>query len=568
MPGALLQLVGKGAQDQLVTGNPTFTNFRSVYKRHTDFAMEHFRLYFKTSQLSYPTNGTLRLRTKMEKYAQLLNDCYLSLDIPDIYSPVVPVTPPAGSSLNANSNAIGYEFQWISNLGYNMIRNVSVLINGQEIVRHSGEWMKLYANLTFDSNKKAIVDRMIGNVPELYDPANSGDRLNQYPHAISSATTNAEPSIRGRTLLIPLHFWFCETVGHALPLVALQQSDVEIVVELRNMYDLFTVRDVRPTSTTFGTRIAPDASDSNFFMSHFLSPPLYSTPQSNLVSLSSWNLNGFIEANYIFVSDVEMAYLARTDHSFIFPQLDMVIAEGQYGPANDIELTMKNLCTRIVFVSQRADRILENDFDNYTNWDSKLAPYSPSGLGWYVSGVSQPSNVSGRDILLESTLILDGQERFAPKQTGFFDGVQLYRHQSGNPMTGIYEYSFAIDNDPTQPSGSLNGSMFNKTILRNTYILPPYSSAAQGINPATGQPIGTVCVLKSTASSPNPVVVNPNARDAYGAMIYKPSELVTILNKAAINNQTFQYTYTTRVYVQSYNFLRIIGGISNVVFSS
>ena len=568
MPGALLQLVGKGAQDQLVTGNPTFTNFRSVYKRHTDFAMEHFRLYFKTSQLSYPTNGTLRLRTKMEKYAQLLNDCYLSLDIPDIYSPVVPVTPPAGSSLNANSNAIGYEFQWISNLGYNMIRNVSVLINGQEIVRHSGEWMKLYANLTFDSNKKAIVDRMIGNVPELYDPANSGDRLNQYPHAISSATTNAEPSIRGRTLLIPLHFWFCETVGHALPLVALQQSDVEIVVELRNMYDLFTVRDVRPTSTTFGTRIAPDASDSNFFMSHFLSPPLYSTPQSNLVSLSSWNLNGFIEANYIFVSDVEMAYLARTDHSFIFPQLDMVIAEGQYGPANDIELTMKNLCTRIVFVSQRADRILENDFDNYTNWDSKLAPYSPSGLGWYVSGVSQPSNVSGRDILLESTLILDGQERFAPKQTGFFDGVQLYRHQSGNPMTGIYEYSFAIDNDPTQPSGSLNGSMFNKTILRNTYILPPYSSAAQGINPATGQPIGTVCVLKSTASSPNPVVVNPNARDAYGAMIYKPSELVTILNKAAINNQTFQYTYTTRVYVQSYNFLRIIGGLSNVVFSS
>ena len=165
MPGALLQLVGKGAQDQLVTGNPTFTNFRSVYKRHTDFAMEHFRLYFKTSQLSYPTNGTLRLRTKMEKYAQLLNDCYLSLDIPDIYSPVVPGTPPAGSSLNANSNAIGYEFQWISNLGYNMIRNVSVLINGQEIVRHSGEWMKLYANLTFDSNKKAIVDRMIGNVP-------------------------------------------------------------------------------------------------------------------------------------------------------------------------------------------------------------------------------------------------------------------------------------------------------------------------------------------------------------------------------------------------------------------
>ena len=570
MPGALLQLVGKGAQDQLVTGNPTFTNFRTVYKRHTDFAIEHFRVYFKTSQLTYPTVGTLTLRAKMEKYAQLLNDCYLSIDMPDIYSPVVPVTPPAGSPLNADSDAIGYEFQWIPNIGYNMIRNISVLINGHEIVRHTGEWMKLYANLTFDPNKKAILDRMIGNLPEMYDPANAGDRINQYPHSISSATTNAEPSIRGRTLLIPLHFWFCETVGHALPLVALQQSDVEIVVELRNMYDLFTARDVRPSSSTFGTRIAPESGDSNFFISHFLSPPLYSSPQSNALDLASWNLNGFIEASYIFVSDVELAYLARTDHSFIFPQLDMVTAEGQYGPANDIELTMKNLCTRIVFVSQRNDRISENDFDNYTNWDSKLAPYSPSGLGWYTSGTAQPANVSARDILLESTLLLDGQERFAPKQTEFFDGLQMYRHQTGNPMPGIYEYSFALDNNPNQPSGSLNGSMFNKTILRNTYILPPYSSAAQGINPATGQPIGTICVLKSTASSPNPVIVNPNATDAYGRLIYKPNELVAILNKNMISggSQTFQYTYTTRVYVQSYNFLRIIGGISNVVFSS
>ena len=146
----------------------------------------------------------------------------------------------------------------------------------------------------------------------------------------------------------------------------------------------------------------------------------------------------------------------------------------------------------------------------------------------------------------------------------------MYRHQTGNPIPGIYEYSFALDNNPNQPSGSLNGSMFNKTILRNTYILPPYSSAAQGINPATGQPIGTICVLKSTASSPNPVIVNPNATDAYGRLIYKPNELVAILNKNMISggSQPFQYTYTTRVYVQSYNFLRIIGGISNVVFSS
>ena len=52
MTGGLMQLVGKGAQDYLVVGNPSFTHFRSVYKRHSDFAMEHFRLYFKTTNIT------------------------------------------------------------------------------------------------------------------------------------------------------------------------------------------------------------------------------------------------------------------------------------------------------------------------------------------------------------------------------------------------------------------------------------------------------------------------------------------------------------------------------------
>ena len=75
MTGGLMQLVGKGAQDQLINGNPSFTHFRSVYKRHTDFAMEHFRLYFKSTNLGLPPSGSLTLRAKVERYAQLLHDC-------------------------------------------------------------------------------------------------------------------------------------------------------------------------------------------------------------------------------------------------------------------------------------------------------------------------------------------------------------------------------------------------------------------------------------------------------------------------------------------------------------
>ena len=566
MPGGLLQLVGRGAQDQLITGNPSFTHFRSVYKRHTDFAMEHFRLYFKTSILSFPTTGTMTLRTKVERFAQLINDCYLNITIPDIYSPVVPSSevPPG---FNPNSLAIPYEFQWVKNLGYNMISRVSLLINGQEIVRHTGEWMKLYANLQFDANKLAILNKMIGNIPELYDPGNSGDRWDQYPSSISTVDSLAQRSILGRVLQIPLHFWFCETIGQALPLISLQYSEVEIVVELRNMYDLFTTVDmnsahngINGNPNTYGTQVAPDTSDNTYSISHFLSPPTYSDPTVNtLPDLKTWNLDPFIEANYIFVSDEESGYLARTDHSFKIKQVDLIESGKFYGASNDLELVLRNLCTRVVWVFQRDD--LYNDYDNYTNWaDSMVPPINRTDL--YSSGTLLPANVSQRDIMIEASILLDTQERFATKQNGFFTNIQPYRHATGYPLDGVYLYSFQLDNGD-QPSGSLNGSMFNKTLIRSTLITPPFLTNLQNLNV-----LNPVCILKSTATSANPtVVLNPNAVDKYGKLMYTPDQLVTIITKSP-NADVYEYTYNVRAYTESYNFLRILGGVGNIVFSS
>ena len=102
--------------------------------------------------------------------------------------------------------------------------------------------------------------------------------------------------------------------------------------------------------------------------------------------------------------------------------------------------------------------------------------------------------------------------------------------------------------------------MFNKTILRNTYVQPPLTSP--------GATTTTVCVLKSTANNPNPtVILNPNITDPNtGKPLYNPEQLVTIVRKS--DAQTLQYSYNVRAYVESYNYIRVIGGIANVVFSS
>ena len=46
MGGGLLQLVAYGAQDFYLTGNPQITFFKSVYRRHTNFACESIRQSF------------------------------------------------------------------------------------------------------------------------------------------------------------------------------------------------------------------------------------------------------------------------------------------------------------------------------------------------------------------------------------------------------------------------------------------------------------------------------------------------------------------------------------------
>ena len=133
-----MQLVNKGAQDQLVTGSPSFTHFRSVYKRHTEFAMEHFRLDFRSSNLDL---GAIprSFRAKVDRNAQLVHDMYIHVSLPDIFSSVNPVTVGKHPVIAPDARGIGYEFQWIPNLGYNMIRSVSVLINGAAVVTHTGE---------------------------------------------------------------------------------------------------------------------------------------------------------------------------------------------------------------------------------------------------------------------------------------------------------------------------------------------------------------------------------------------------------------------------------------------
>jgi len=536
---------------------------------------------FSGSNLEFSSTGTKTISCRIDRYAQLIHDTYLILTMPNIWSPLAKVNsslPPgygAGKNLDTPlTNAIGYEFQWIDNLGYNLIDHVDLVMNGQVIQSMTGEWMKFYSYLTHDKNKRLIVDQMVGNVPEMNDPANAYDRQGQYPHAVTPQQTPAtmpmttipEPSIRSRQLVIPLHFFFAENPGLALPLVSLQNSEVFINVTLRNLNDIYTVIDVNPANkgTTYGTRVRP----TNYPLSLFLSPPKFDGTPSK-PSVATFFPDPYLEGNFIYLTEMEMNQLASADQTFLIKTVKYVNKEGQFGGNSDVEIPMFNLVTRIVFSSQRSDKIAVNDWDNYTNWDStKRAPFTPYSTDLQAavltSGQQQITSVYPKYPMTDALLLFDGKERFQTKPVSYFSLLQMYRHSTGTSIDipGVYMYSFALDNDSYQPSGAANGSMFNKITLRTTLQQPlPQSVAISSTR--------VVNVLKSTASSGNPTIIT-NAQCAQlkpnGTPLYPPGDLLTVVQSN--DNLIFVYTYHMATYVESVNFLRIVSGLANLVFAS
>ena len=248
MPGGLLNIVAYGAANVILNGNPNKTFFKAVYRKYTNFGLQRFNLNYEGQRnLSFDSETIFDF--KIKRYAELLWDTYIVVNLPDIWSPFYP--RPDLWTRDPSLNAIPYEFQWIKQLGFNMIKQVTIYSGGTILDQYSGEWM---ANVIArdEGSKRLLINRMTGNIPQLYDPANVFAREGVYPNAVYDAScVNIEPSIRGRQLFIPLLAWFCFSSKLALPLVSLQYQEIFIRIEFRAIKDLFTIRHVQQPSEDF-----------------------------------------------------------------------------------------------------------------------------------------------------------------------------------------------------------------------------------------------------------------------------------------------------------------------------
>ena len=430
MPGGILQLLSIGAQNLYLNGNPSLSFFKKVFKTHTNFSTESIKLNFNRTTINVTDKTTLIC--KIDRNADMLQNMYFAFTLPSI------------------PKVSGEKFKFVQNLGEVFIDNYYISVGGNIVDKQYGEWCHLWNELSLSSNKTYGYSKLIGNVADVYAP---DDYSRKY--------TQDDIQIYQRKIYVPLLFWFNKIPGLALPLISLQYHSVEVVVELRPLVDVFTVGNSK-TATTESTTRKPTMDDC----------VKYFEVKNNAV-----NLDVFIEANYIYLDTKERTFFATKDQSYLIEQVNRFTFED-LKHANMLNLDVHNPVKEFIWVLSRSDKGNSNRWFDFVDWDNiKSIDEKPK-----ITDTTVNDSAAGGEIMLTARFLFNGQDRMETKDNFYFNIIQPYQHHTFIPKTGIYVYSFSLNPESFQPSGSCNFSKINKAQMYLELIKPRSDSYSYSIN--------------------------------------------------------------------------------------
>ena len=493
-----MQLTAYGSQDLYLTGTPDTTFFKLVYKRHTNFSTEYIEQPFTVLPTFTATQSTTS-RCKIDRNGDLMLDAYLVYDLPALFS-------------NKNE-PVG----WSENVGNDLIHSASIYAAGTKLDIRYGQWMTIWNELTLESGKLKTYHEMIGN--SIYT-SNSGVEY------LDKEDTLVIPSKR---LYIPLGFWFCNNPGLAIPLVALQYTEIFIDIEFNPLNHFFRLGSplVSPnylftpgaTLSDFNQQLLSILADERLVIENnnqSLAPNTTSSfilDQTDVIFkyTKGWKQNAYILVNYVYLSTEERTKFAQTSHEYLITQTQRRVLQGLRTGTNIRDIsTLNHPVKELIWVLQDPDVSDNNDWSNYTliaDVPENLQPYSyeyiklldkktlspefsklnpdiianlsSSEIKTFMQNImyninsntlQNPEKINQsfnnyRDIMSSAYIKFNGIDRFSIQEKDFFAQLQKFKHHTNTGLPGTYVYSFALNPEKEQPSGTCNMSRLNNAEL-------------------------------------------------------------------------------------------------------
>lgn len=261
------------------------------------------------------------------------------------------------------------------------------------------------------------------------------DKDNGFRQMIGDLPLAERETNKEMTLYIPLMFFFNLFHGLSLPLVSIAFHEVRFNFEFRRLSEVL-IPPPKPST------VATDAEHNGIV----LLDDTFASMQATLY------------ADMVFVDVEERRRFSKNPHEMLVTVIqvlgDEVVPEPPAGTLEkdsdfyrQITLNFVHPVKELVWVFVPNDMSASNDYFEYA------------------------------DVVKEASLLLNGQPRFTPRKGSYFRLLQPYQHHTAVPGKPVYVYSFGLNPEDPQPSGTLNFSRIDHAQLRLSAKYPTKAAA-------------------------------------------------------------------------------------------
>ena len=339
--------------------------------------------------------------------------------------------------------------------------------------------------------------------------------FNIIDNGLDSIGDDVLPSIQGKTLKIPLYFYFQRNIKKALPLIALSNTNpgVEIEITLRPIKDLYLSRfsPIVDANKNFWESFPQELisslgyyvknNDNNnyktsgiqFFLGNNSTSTTTSISGSELLKeLDSFSVNTKLEYNVIYLDKDERKRIKEGKHQYFIESITRFQKTNNNSQETEIEFKFRvnKPLKEFIFIPKRNDAKELNQWDNFTNYvipnlsTSSTTYINFGGNQWSHGGQLNYSSLCKifnstsksfpypyvlytkdeissklyeKNIIKEIT-IQSTNDSFKKRKTLIKPGTYYNRQQTSEyykkkPKDGVYIYSFSLLPKNETPTG-------------------------------------------------------------------------------------------------------------------
>jgi hypothetical protein len=487
MAGGSLSLASsRGTGEDIININPEITFFKKVYKRHTNFGIETKEISSNNSNIDFGSNITYNI----DSYGSLLSNMHLEFTLPSLFIDTgdnhyrkqiqadagnrnVTIdnndtgktgfrikivsgtgfgqvrelgkpkgtdgkyriktqwnTPPKTDSLyvleSADSQKCRYLY-YVNSVGHAVLDTVELNIKNTTIDKHNSLWLDIWNELT-DTNRKEW--SLIGK--------HDADKSTLESSTFKQGVTSFSDKLR---LYVPLKFYFNRNPGLAFPIFLLDDNSVKIKIKLNSKLSIVKFLVENGTDNInldylnisnfkfYTTYVFLDQDEENRIKRNLPSEYLIETLIIN-ESMTTQNLS---KIDNISNPMKEMIWVFRNNK-----RLTTYSGNGNY--PNAISNTQ---------ISNSNEDEFSNDIFNYS-----------------FHRINENLGYGSRDPISKVKILISNNTRVDETDSSFFRTIQPYNHHSNVPgginsiekKKYIYVYSFSLNPEEYQPSGTFNFS--------------------------------------------------------------------------------------------------------------